>query len=175
MNASDSRFDSARSVPGELSCLGFASPCFSFSFDDVIRAIGTLNGEEVSGLEFRHGTPLADDEIAAAGLAADGIRPLRMSDRAFCVGGGSDRRYICFIYDGDGPLWLRSRSGDPSEMFRVAYDSGCDTELGMFTGDLVATYDEAVQAARHFFLTEEPSPQLIWLPDAELEFDPWNR
>ncbi|PQO46755.1 hypothetical protein [Blastopirellula marina] len=175
MNDAGHLLDTARPIPGELSCLGIETSGFEFSFDDVMQAIHALDGDETSGLAMRHGTPLTDAEMAAVGLAPQDPRPQQMSACTFCVGGGAEGRYVCFIYGSTGPLWLRSRSGDANQLFEIAYDSGCDTELGVFTGELIATCDEIVIAARHFFLTQDPSPELIWIPDAELGFCPWQR
>jgi len=176
MTSSSDQFDPSREVPGELSYLGYDTFHSTFSFNDVVHGIQSLDGDEVSGLHFQFGTPMSDAQIRQTFGDDHSLgegRPMTMTGDTFSVGGGGAEGYICYVATRNGPVWLTSNSGDPEDIIEVDYDCGCDVEQGIFPGNFLVTYEEVVEAASFFFQTGELIPRFRWVSQDDLGFDPW--
>lgn len=168
--------DAARQVPGELNYRGYDSTGMRFSFDAVLRAIGSLDGDRCCGLHFQRGTELSHQELVAfcnENPDHTGERPIKLTGGTFCVGGGGTGGFICHVYTPGGPVWASTARGNPDTLHEVAYDSGCDTVVGIFPGNFVLSQAEVIDIARDFFRFGQMANQYDWIRHAELGFDPW--
>lgn len=171
-------FDTSQRVPGVLSYLGRNVPDLEFSFDEVVEGIQSLDGDERCGLTFQRGSPLLgaqDGRVIISNWHRSDMQPTVLTGDAFCVGGGESGGYICYVYTEKGEVWLNTCRGEVDDLHEIYYDCGCDIEQGVFPGTFVVSYDEVVDAARHFFFTGKLIDKFPWISRDNMDFDPWYR
>jgi len=155
------QFEPEAKTLGELSYFGFDDSGFSFSHQQMIEGLRSMDGRDSCGLHFSFLEQIETIE--------SGAERYQRNSGTFSVGGGDDQ-FICYIADGDEWLWLTTSERKGADIFEIAYDSGCNVESGIFPGNFCLSLNEVEQAATYFFLHKAPCPDFLWMP---LDFDPW--
>jgi hypothetical protein len=121
----------------------------SFTRDEVYRAIGLMDGADISGVSIS-----------------------LESGAAMSIGGGGEDGFICQVYlPGESRAnWLNARAGNPNVTLEIANDD----LAAKVPGTYVVQIDELRIAVDHFCENGGLTPELNWVNEHASDFCPWE-